>query len=107
MEKHLGTPISEREERKGWGEQGGQKTQHKKIPSDIAHTAASIKVEQMDNLSKASSQLPLSLSLSLLLILFFLALLFNVSYTPSQESTQGKPSPHKPGINAEQITAAP
>lgn len=50
------------------------KKQHKKTLSDIAHTAASVKVEQMDNLSKASSQLPLSL----LLILFFLALLFNV-----------------------------
>lgn len=74
MEKQLGTQISEREERKGWREQGGKKCNTKKILSDIAHTAASIKVEQMDNPSKASSQLPLSL----LLILFFLALLFNV-----------------------------
>lgn len=91
----------------GESKEGKKRDTKKKIPSDIAHTAASIKVEQMDNLSKASSQLPLSLSLSpanpLLPRFAFQCLIYAL---PGKHEGKTFP-PHQLGINVEQITAAP
>lgn len=86
----------------GKGRRGKNKTSKRKTPRETAHAVASIKAEQMDNLSKTSSQLPLSPSNPLPLFAFQ-CLIYAL---PVKHSGKTFPPPSQ-GINTEQITAAP